>query len=72
MPGLTDGVIRLFLVGQKTSSADLTALVTQIRTTADVQRIFPLSQPSAVVLRGRPDQISTAELLVGRFEAKAR
>jgi hypothetical protein len=72
MPGLIDGVIRLFFVGQETSSADLTALVSQIRTTAGVMRIFPFTQPSAVVVRGRPDQMSTAELLVGRFEAKAQ
>jgi hypothetical protein len=69
LPGVTDGVVRLFFVGQKTSVADLAALVTQIRTTAAIMRIFPLSQSAAVLLRGRPDQISTAELLVGRFAA---
>jgi hypothetical protein len=69
LPGVTDGVVRLFFVGQKTSVADLTALVTQIRTTTGIMRLFPLLQSPAVLLRGRPDQISTAELLVNRFAA---
>src|ERR1035441_6001505 len=35
MPGVTDGVVRLFYVGQQSSTAALTALIGQIRATAD-------------------------------------
>jgi len=72
MPGATDGVVRLFYVGQQSGNAALTALATQIRTTAGIMRIFPFSQPPALILRGRPDQIATAELLVGRFAANGQ
>jgi hypothetical protein len=72
LPGLPDGVVRLFFLRQESSLADLTALATEIRSTAAVMRIFPLAQPAAVVLRGRPDQIATAELLAGKFAGHAQ
>jgi hypothetical protein len=72
LPGLADGVVRLFFLRQESSSADLAALATEIRSTAAVMRIFPLVQPAAVVLRGRPDQIASAETLVARFAGNAR
>lgn len=69
IPGLIDGVVRLFYVGRETSPEDLTALASQIRTTAAIIRLFPISHPPAVVLRGRPDQMATVETLVAKFAA---
>jgi hypothetical protein len=69
--GLMDGVVRLFCLGPQTSDTDLTALVTQIRATTGVNRIFPLNRPPAVVLRGRPDQMRTVEGMVAKFLSEA-
>jgi hypothetical protein len=66
MPGLIDGVVRLFYVGQQ---MDVTPLVTQLRSEVGIIRIFPFGNPSAVVLRGRPDQMSSVEALVAKFMA---
>jgi len=68
LAGDTDSVVRLFYVGQPGSSPDLATLLTQIRSTGIV-RIFPFYKPAAVVLRGRPDQMSTVEALVAKFWA---
>jgi hypothetical protein len=72
MPGLLDGVVRLFYVGQQNSPIDVTPLATELRTALGIQRIFPFTQPSAVVLRARPDQMPAAEALVAKFAADAR
>jgi hypothetical protein len=63
MPGLIDGVVRLFYVGVQ---ADAAPLATQIRSTVGIQRVFPIGYPPAIVLRGRPDQMSTVEALVAK------
>jgi hypothetical protein len=72
MPDLIDGVIRIFYVGQQSGPMDVTPLVSQLRSTLGLQRVFPFSQPPAVVLRGRPDQMSTAAALVAKFAAEAQ
>ena len=64
-----DGVVRVFYVANHNSPSELTALVTKVRNEAQIQRIFPIAQPAAVVLRGRPDQVSAAETLITRFDA---
>jgi hypothetical protein len=64
IPGLLDGVVRLFYIGP---SQDSGALATQIRASVDIKRVFPFTQPPAVILRGRPDQMSTVESIVGKF-----
>jgi len=69
MPGLIDAVVRLFYVGQQTDVAPLAA---RIRTTVDILRVYPLGNPSAVVLRGRPDQMSTVEAMVAKFTEGGR
>jgi len=63
MPGLIDGVVRLFYLGQQADAAPLAA---QIRSAVGIQRVFPFGYPPAVVLRGRPDQMSTVEALVAK------
>jgi hypothetical protein len=69
MPGLIDGVVRLFYVGRQT---DVSPLAAEIRSTLGIQRIFPFGQPAAVVLRGRPDQMPAVEALVAKFAADAQ
>jgi hypothetical protein len=66
MPGLIDGVVRLFYVGPQ---MDAVRLAAQIRSTVDIQRLYPFGDPPAVVLRGRPDQMLTVEALVAKFVA---
>jgi len=67
MPDLIDGVVRIFYVGQQSGPTDLTPLVSELRSTLGLQRLFPFSQPPAVVLRGRPDQMPAAAALVAKF-----
>jgi hypothetical protein len=67
LPGVADGTVRLFYVDQKKSQADLTALVTQIRSKTGITRIFPFAGPAAVVLRGRPDQMPLVEELLAEY-----
>ncbi len=64
MPGLIDGVVRLFYTG---GQADVTPLVTELRATLGLMRVFPILPRSAVVLRGRPDQMPAAAALVAKF-----
>ncbi len=68
MPGILDGVVRLFYTG---GPADVTPLATELRSTLGLQRVFPITQRSAVVLRGRPDQIPAAQSLVAKFSTEA-
>jgi hypothetical protein len=72
MQGLPDGTVRVYFLTHPGTAEDLASLVTQIRTTAGIQRIFPLSDYGAVTLRGRPEQIVTAGALVATFDASAR
>jgi hypothetical protein len=67
LPGVSDGTVRLFYVDQKKSLADLTALVTQIRSKTGITRIFPFAGPAAVILRGRPDQMPLVEELLAEY-----
>jgi hypothetical protein len=63
----TDNMVRVFYVAG--TNAQVTKLVTDIRTTANVQRIFPYVSggSEAVVMRGRADQMATAESMVAKF-----
>jgi len=76
MPNYIDGgtndVVRVFYLTYRESAQDLSTLTTQIRTTALVQRIFPLVERHAIVLRGRPDQMPATEALVAKFDAAGR
>jgi len=69
---VADGVVRIFYLAPHSPQSDLSALATQLRTGADIQRIFPYAPRSALVVRGRPDQVRTAEGLVNRFIADVR
>lgn len=67
VPG-TDDVVALFYVGKP---VDVAPLVAQIRTTLALTRVYPLAQRSAVVLRGRSDEVKIAGLLVANFADEA-
>jgi len=56
--------IRVFRMDPKATNADLTAMVTAIRTVADLQRVFPFESGKAVILRGPSDPVAVAEWLV--------
>jgi hypothetical protein len=71
MPGVIDGVVRLFYVGQQSNPLDVAPLATELRTSLGMMRVFPLNNPSAIVLRGRPDQMSAAQAMVTKFAADA-
>jgi hypothetical protein len=71
MPGETDNVVRLFYLNE--AGADVASLVTQLRDTAEIKRVFPLTKavPAAVVVRGRPDQMSLVETMISKFGTDA-
>ena len=71
LPGVTDGVVRVFYPSHIGSAAELTLLVTQIRAQLQIQRLFPyrIGKTSAVIVRGRPEQMSAVETMVGKFGA---
>jgi hypothetical protein len=69
MPGILDGVVRLFYTG---GQADVAPLAAEIRTTLGVQRVFPITTRSAIVLRARPDQIPAVQSLIAKFPANAQ
>jgi hypothetical protein len=69
LPGVTDSVVRVFYLYHHNSSAELTTLVSQLRAATQIQRIFPFSQPAAVILRGQPDQMPLMEAMISKFGA---
>jgi general secretion pathway protein D len=59
-----DEVTRVFYLTNATSNADLTAMVTAIRTVGDCQRIFPFESQSAIVAKCSGDKMALAEKLI--------
>jgi hypothetical protein len=60
-------VIKLFCVSPAATVADITALTTAIRTTADLQRLFPLAGQKVIVGRGTPEKMAATEWMVGQL-----
>jgi hypothetical protein len=56
--------IRVFRMNPKTTNVELTSVVTAIRTTADVQRLFPMESGMAIIASATPDKVAVAEWLV--------
>jgi hypothetical protein len=71
LPGVPDGMVRVFYLAHRGRAADLQALTTQLRA-ARIQWVFPYTQPAAVVVRGFPDQIGTAEAMIAKFDTSDR
>jgi hypothetical protein len=63
--------VRLFFFPDNETQQDLQEAVQMIRTTADVQRIFPYGARRAIALRGAPAQIELAEWLFDELGAPA-
>jgi hypothetical protein len=57
-------VIQIFRLDPKATTAQLTSAVTAIRTTADLQRLFPFESGKAIIASGDPDKIAVAGWLV--------
>ena len=62
-----DDVVRLFLLGTDSAATDVSTMVDNVQSLADTQRVFAFTQPFAVVVRGRPAQISTAQGVISNF-----
>jgi general secretion pathway protein D len=57
-------VTRIFYLTNVTTNADLTAMVTAIRTVADLQRLFPFESQSAIIAKGTADKMALAEKII--------
>lgn len=66
MPGSRDDVIRVFYPAHISNGTDLQAMVTTLRKSATIPRIYTNSVPPAVVVRGTADHIH----LVGQLIAQ--
>jgi len=72
--GATEGndiVVQVFRLDQSTTNANLTAIVTAIRTVVDVQRLFPYEASRAIVMRGPSDRVAAAAWLVHQLAKPA-
>lgn len=56
--------VRVFFLAHAGSVADFQKAATQVRTTAQIRRVFTYNGPRALVLRGSTDQLAVAEQLV--------
>jgi hypothetical protein len=70
-PGGGVDAVRVFYFTHDETPQDLQAIVNLIRTTADIQRIFPDIARRAIALRGTPAQIALAEWLFGELDKAA-
>jgi general secretion pathway protein D len=59
-----DEVTRIFYLRNTTANADLTAIVTAIRTVADLQRLFPFESQYAIIAKGTADKMALAEKII--------
>ena len=57
-------VTRIFYLKNITVNADLTAMVTAIRTVADLQRLFPFESQGAIIAKGTADKMALAEKII--------
>ena len=57
-------VTRIFYLKNITANADLTAMVTAIRTVCDLQRLFPFEPQMAIIAKGSADKIALAEKII--------
>jgi general secretion pathway protein D len=59
-----DEVTKIFYLRNTTLASDITAMVTAIRTVADVQRLYPFESQNAIVAKGTADKMALAEKIV--------
>ncbi len=68
-PAGRNDAVRLFFFAGSETPQELQEILQMIRTTADIQRIFPYPAQRAIALRGTPAQIALAEWLFGQLGA---
>jgi general secretion pathway protein D len=59
-----DEVTRIFYLKNISANADLTAIVTAVRTVADLQRLFPFEGQWAIIAKGSADKVALAEKII--------
>jgi len=69
-PGGGVDAVRVFYLTRDETERNTQEIVNLIRTTADIQRIFPYAR-RAIALRGTPAQIALAEWLFGELDSAA-
>jgi len=63
--------VRLFFFTHDYTPEDLQEMIHLIRTTTDIQRMFPCAARTAIALRGNAAQIALAEWLFHQLGAPA-
>ena len=59
-----DEVTKIFYLRNIASNPDLTAIVTAVRTVADLQRLFPFEGQWAIIAKGPADRVALAEKII--------
>ena len=70
-PGGGVDAVRVFYLTHGETRQNTQEIINLIRTTADIQRIFPYTARRAIALRGTPAQIALAEWLIGELDKAA-
>ena len=70
-PGGGVDAVRVFYLSQVETRKNTQEIINLIRTTADIQRIFPYTARRAIALRGSAAQIALAEWLFGELDQAA-
>jgi len=63
-----DGVVRVFHFAQARTPAQVQQIINVVRTTLDINRLYPVMGPGLLVVRGTADQVSLAEWLVSQLD----
>jgi Homeodomain-like domain len=64
IPDTSDGVGRVFYLAQAETPQDLQKAASTVRSATKAPRLFTNTDQKALVMRGTPDQIATAERLI--------
>jgi hypothetical protein len=67
-PGGGVDAVRVFHLTHGETRQNTQEIINLIRTTADIQRIFPYTARGAIALRGTPAQVALAEWLIGELD----
>jgi len=68
MTGYTNQVARVFYLSNVDSTYELQQVVTAVRTTTEMQRIFINNARKAIAARGTAEQIASAERLISQLD----
>lgn len=59
-----DEVTKIFFLKNISSNPELTAIITAVRTVADLQRLFPFEGQYAIIAKGPADKVALAEKII--------